>query len=73
MQDRESESQQTLLRSLLILRGAISLYEENAPEICRILLANQKSSLYDSLDLLGEALYWLREQIKTELAASCQA
>ena len=72
MQDRESETMQTLLRSLLILRGAISLYEENAPEICRILLANQKDSLYDSIDQLGEALYWLREQLSAEYSAVCQ-
>ena len=73
MPNHESDHSQLLLRSLLILRGAIDIYEENAPEICRLLLANQKDSLYDSLDLLGEALYWLREQIKTEYAASCQA
>ena len=73
MQDRESETLQTLLRSLLILRGAISIYEENAPEICRILLANQKDSLYEAIDQLGEALYWLSEQLSAECAAVCQS
>ena len=72
MPDRESDSAQLLPRSLLLLHGAISIYEENAPKICRILLANQKDSLYDSLDLIGEALYWLREQLSAEYSAACQ-
>ena len=60
---------QSLQRMCLILSGAIALYEQDGPEICRLLLAQQKEKLYLSLDLLGEALYWLREQVKTDLIA----
>ena len=69
MQDREPETLQTLLRSLLILRGAISVYEENMPEICRMLIANQKDTLYYSMDLLAEALYRLHDELKSEWLA----
>ena len=73
MPSAESNLDQPLIRALLILHGAISIYEENASAICRLLRANQKESLCDSLDLLGEAFYWLREQLSAEYSAGCQA
>ena len=66
MQDREPETLQTLLRSILILRGAISVFEENSAEICRTLIAAGKQPVYYSLDLLAEALYTLQSQLESE-------
>lgn len=69
MQNREAETLQTLLRAQLILRGAISVYEETMPEICRTLIAAQKENLYYSMDLLAEALYRLNDDLETEWLA----
>lgn len=69
MSDRESETLQTLLHAQLILRGAISVFEENSPEICRTLIAAQKETLYYSMDLLAEALYRLNDDLETEWLA----
>lgn len=69
MSDLEAETLQVLLRAQLILRGAISVFEENSPAICRTLIAAEKHSLYYSMDLLAEALYTLQSQLEAEWLA----
>ena len=66
MSDQKSDSLQTLLRALLILRGAISVHDEIMPEICRTLIAAQKKNLYYSLDYIAEALYRLQDELEAE-------
>lgn len=73
MQERETDTIQVLLRAQLILRGAISIFEENSPEICRILITAEKDSLYYSLDLLSEALYTLQSNLEAEWLALREA
>ena len=36
------------------------------PEVCRMLIAAQKDTVYYSLDLLAEALYHLHDELESE-------
>lgn len=48
----------------LIVNGAISIYEGEGLEIPALLKAQERTDLCEAFDLLGVALYWLKNELE---------
>ena len=48
----------------LIVNGAISIFEGEGLEIPTILKAQERNDLCEAYDILGAALYWLKNELE---------
>ena len=56
-----------LKRIRLILYGVSTFYDLDGDQIIAILRRQQKDELISSMETIGAALYWLRNQIEAQL------
>ena len=49
---------------LLLLKGALAIYEESGLEIMELLNRQQESQLADALDAIGSALHWMHQEME---------
>ena len=54
--------ERTERRLMLILDGAILIFEEAAPSMMAAL--DKEPELLDAFDLIGSALHWMRKELK---------
>ena len=57
----------------LLVEGAITLYEDDASDIMRLLGGEERRKIRYAVNTIGQALYHLREHIKKLEAAHCTA
>lgn len=48
----------------LIVNGAISIYECEGLEIPTVLKSQERTDLCEAYDILGTALYWLKNELE---------
>lgn len=52
-------------RLSLLLHGAIAVYESSALEILALLDTPDQQELLEAFDLLGSALHWMQQEMKS--------
>lgn len=52
-------------RLSLLLHGAIAVYESSAPENLALLDTPDQQELLEAFDLLGSALHWMQQEMKS--------
>ena len=59
MAAKMEQTPQTLVMMRLVLAGAITIWENQGSEVSAMLMRDNNRRLFDAMDAIGTALYWV--------------
>lgn len=62
----------TLMIMHLILKGAITIWEHDGLEVTAALKQERNPKLFDAMDAIGTALYWVASELEDTLIPDAQ-
>lgn len=57
------QTPQTLVLMRLVLTGAIAIWENEGTEVSAMLMRDNNRRLFDAMDAIGTAIYWVENEL----------
>ena len=72
MAAKMEQTPQTLVMMRLVLAGAITIWENQGSEVSAMLMRDNNRRLFDAMDAIGTALYWVYNELADTLIPETQ-
>ena len=63
---------QTLVQMRLVLTGAIAIWENEGTEVSAMLMRDNNRRLFDAMDAIGTAIYWVENELAETVIPEAQ-
>ena len=63
---------QTLVMMRLVLAGAITIWENQGSEVSAMLMRDNNRRLFDAMDAIGTAIYWVENELAETVIPEAQ-
>ena len=72
MATKMEQTPQTLVLMRLVLTGAIAIWENEGTEVSAMLMRDNNRRLFDAMDAIGTAIYWVENELAETVIPSTQ-
>ena len=72
MAAKMGQTPQTRVMMRLVLAGAITIWENQGSEVSAMLMRDNNRRLFDAMDAIGTALYWVDNELADTLIPETQ-
>ena len=72
MAAKMEQTPQTLVMMRLVLAGAITIWENQGSEVTAMLMRDNNRRLFDAMDAIGTAIYWVENELAETVIPEAQ-
>ena len=72
MAAKMEQTPQTLVMMRLVLAGAITIWENQGSEVSAMLMRDNNRRLFDAMDAIGTAIYWVENELAETVIPEAQ-
>ena len=72
MAAKMEQAPQTLVLMRLVLTGAIAIWENEGAEVSAMLMRDNNRRLFDAMDAIGTAIYWVENELAETVIPEAQ-
>ena len=72
MAAKMEQTPQALVLMRLVLTGAIAIWENEGAEVSAMLMRDNNRRLFDAMDAIGTAIYWVENELAETVIPSTQ-